>query len=285
MNTWARCVALSVALLAGAGVGAARAEDSRAEVRKQVEASMLVTGTIDIDAMGVVTSYRIEQAEVLPKAILDVLDRRVRQWRFEPVLVEGKPTPARSPMQMRLATRREGPNFLLRISGATFGQVEGEASLVRGKLRPPRYPDAAAYGGVGGTVYLVLQIGRDGAVQDAVAEQVNLRVVGTESEMAAYRDLLARAATGTARNWLFNFPAQGEDADEPFISVRVPVDFIAPNARKEKAGEWYAYVPGPRQPIPWRNWNADMESPDAIASGGVYRDRPGDLHLVSGIDG
>ncbi|MDR0184326.1 protein tonB [Lysobacter arvi] len=284
MNTWARRLGLAIALLAGA-VGNAGAQTSRAEVRKQVEASMLITGTIDIDEKGNVTTYRIEQANVLPKAMLDVVDRRVRGWSFEPVLVDGKAKPARSPMQMRLVTKQEGPNYLLRISGVTFGRVEGEESLVRGKLRPPRYPEAAAYGGVGGTVYLVLQVGRDGAVQDVVAEQVNLRVVGSASEMATYRDLLARAATGTARKWLFNFPAQGEDADEPFISVRVPVDFIAPNAREEKAGEWHAYVPGPRQPIPWRDWNADLQSPDAIASGGIYRDRPGDLRLVSGTDG
>lgn len=285
MNKWMGTLALAIALAAGANAGAAPAGSSRAEVRKQVEATMLVTGTIDIDAQGGVTSYSIKQAASLPKAMLDVVDRRVRQWRFEPVMVDGKPTPARSPMQLRLVTKQEGENYVLRFSGATFGQVEGEQSLARGKLRPPRYPEVAAYSGVGGTVYLVLRIGRDGAVEDVIAEQVNLRIVGTESEMTMFREAFASTSIGTARKWKFNFPAQGEDADEPFLSVRIPVDFVAPNARDAKAGEWQAYVPGPRQPIPWRNWSDAMQSPDAVASGGVYRDRPSGPRLISGLDG
>ncbi len=275
------CALLTATLLAGTASAFA---GGREEVRKQVEASMLVTGTIDIDAKGAVLSYRVEQAEALPKAMLDVVDRRIREWRFEPVLVNGKAMPARSPMQLRLVTKQDGANYLLRISGATFGKVEGEESLARGKLRPPRYPESAVFAGIGGSVYLVLRVGRDGAVEDAVAEQVNLRVVGTEREMSGYRELLARAAIGTARKWMFNFPTQGEDADAPFISVRVPVDFIA-TGRNDKAGEWYAYVPGPRQPVPWRNWDADVQSPDAIASGGVYRDRPSGPRLISGLGG
>lgn len=277
---------LACTLFAGAlPHGDAEASGGRlAEVRKQVEASMLVTGTIDIDTTGQVTAYRIEQADALPKAMLDVVDRRVRNWRFEPVIVDGSARPARSPMQLRLVTKQEGEKYLLRIGGATFG-TQGEESLSRGKLRPPRYPEAAAYGGIGGTVYLVLRVGREGKVEDVVAEQVNLAVVGSEREMTTYRDLLSRAAIMTARNWLFNFPTQGEDADEPFISLRVPVEFIASDRKGEKVGAWHAYVPGPRQPVPWRNWDAAFQAPDAVALGGIYPDRAGGLRLLNGTDG
>jgi len=256
----------------------------RAEVRKQVEASMLVTGTIDIDQTGSVTAYQIQKTEALSKGLLDFVDRSVRGWRFEPVLVDGQAKPARAPMQLRLVLKQDGENYQARISGARFGRLQ-EESLARGKLRPPPYPEEAVYKGAGGTVYLVLRVGRDGAVQDVVAEQVNLRVLDNARAMESYREMLSRAAVTTARKWMFNFPTQGENADAQFISLRVPVDFVAPDMPQEKVGEWYAYVPGPRQPVPWRNWDAALHAPDAIAAGGVYPDRPDGPRLLTDLGG
>ena len=134
-------------------------------------------------------------------------------------------------------------------------------------------------------MYLVLRVGRDGAVEDVIAEQVNLRAIGTEVEMTRYREMLAKAAMKATRRWRFNFPTSGEDADKPFMSVRVPVNFVHPGRPEEKVGEWLAYVPGPRQIIPWRDWDASFQAPDAIASGGVYPDRPAGPKLLSGLDG
>jgi hypothetical protein len=286
MRTWIGSLAVSVALLASAS--AAQAATSRAEVRKQVEASMLVQGTVDIDQEGRVTTYRLEQISVLPKAMLDIVDHRIRAWRFEPVLVGGKAVPARAPMQVRLVTRQDGENYRLEVAGASFGDDAYEKDEIvrsRGKLRPPPYPSNAVYAGVGGTVYLVLRIGRDGAVEDGVAEQVNLHAVGFDRQMTAFRDLLAKAALKTSRSWRFDFPTRGEDADAPFLSVRVPVTFIAPGEKDEEVGKWQAYVPGPRQPVPWRNWDASFDAPDALAAGGIYPDRPGSLKLLRENDG
>lgn len=265
----------------------AMAGGTTAEVRKQVEASMLVQGTIDIDVQGQVVDYRLEQAESLPPTLLGFVDRRIRAWRFEPTLVDGKPVLARSPMQLRLVTKKDGQNYLLRIAGANFGTLDAEDEVpgIKDKLAPPRYPEIAARSGVGGTVYLVLRVGRDGSVAEAIAEQVNLRSVGTEREMKMFRRMLADASIEAVRRWKFTFPTRGEDADAPFVSVRVPVDFITPNLPEAKPGLWQAYVPGPRQEIPWRNWDAAMESPDAVAAGGVYPDRRRGPKLIGGVDG
>ncbi|MDI9238328.1 protein tonB [Lysobacter sp. LF1] len=281
---WKRCGVLLVLMLCAPVIIAG---SSREEVRKQVEASMLVKGTIDIDPQGQVVEYHLEQAASLTPALLGIVDRRIRAWQFEPVLLDGRAVRARSPMQLRLVTKKDGENYLFRIAGATFGSVdkEGESPTYDGKLRPPRYPEGAVFNRVGGTVYLVLRIGRDGSVEAAVAEQVNLRSIGTEREMKLFREMLADSAIYTSRRWKFNFPTRGEDADAPFVSVRVPVDFIAPNMTDTKPGEWQAYVPGPRQDVPWRDWDAAMESPDAIASGGVYPDRPSGPRLIGGVDG
>ena len=265
VRSWA--VALAAVLWLGAGQGTAHAAGSRAEVRKSVEASMLLQGTIDIDREGKVVDYDLKQAQALPDAMRAILDRRVRSWRFEPVLVEGKPVNARSPMRVRLVTQRAGENFLLRIGGASFTTEE---SLSDGKLIPPTYPDFAVRAGVGGTVYLLLRVGREGKVVDAIAEQVNLSAVGTEPEMKRFRHELSRSAISATRRWRFKFPASGEDADEPFMSVRVPVDYVYPGQKQEKPGEWHAYVPGPRERAPWLSPEPDDVSADAIAAWGIY---------------
>ena len=270
MNRWMGNLAVSLALLFG--MDAALAASSKDGVRKQIEASMLVQGTIDIDEAGKVIDYQIKQADAVPKAMLEIVDKRVRAWQFEPVQVDGKAVRARSPMQMRLVTRKEGDRFLFRIGGATFGTTyEKEESVsARGRLPPPRYPEVAVDAGVGGTVYLVLRIGRDGKVEEAVAEQVNLRTLGSQAEMERFRVVLAESAIGAAKRWRFDYPTRGGDADAPFVSVRLPVDYVIGAQKLEKAGQWQAYVPGPRQRASWLPPEPDSASADALAAWGIY---------------
>lgn len=256
-------------------------------VRKQIEASLLVTGSIDIATDGRVGGYQLDQAERLPPAVTELLGSRVKQWRFEPVLVDGKPVRARTRMQLRLIAKPTGEDqYLVRVAGANFGEArDGESPTSRGDKKAPRYPEVAARAGVGGTTYLVLRIGRDGRVEDVVAEQVNLRVVANERDMQRLRDLLAQSAVTAARAWEFNPPVRGAEVDARFWSVRVPVDFVAPDQRvPNQAGEWTAYVPGPRRPVPWRDWDDAKLSPDAVAAGGVYPDRPTGPQLLTPLD-
>lgn len=114
------------------------AANSREEVRKQVEASILVQGTIDIGPQGQVVEYRLEQAASLTPAVFAFVDQRIRAWHFEPVLVEGKAVRARSPIQLRLVRKKDGENYQFRIAGATFGSVdeEGESPTRNGTLKP-----------------------------------------------------------------------------------------------------------------------------------------------------
>lgn len=280
---------LGAMLLGGAllaGVGAAFA-GGRSDVRSQVEASLLVQGTIDIDTQGQVTGYQLTEQASLPPPLLAIVDRRIREWRFEPVVVDGKAVGARSPMQVRLVTKRDGDRFLFRIAGASFGTTrgEGEVPSANGTLVGPRYSEYAYTSNVGGTVYLVVRIGRDGSVEDAVAEQVNLRSLGSEREMARFREILADSAVTAARKWKFVYPVRGEWADAPFVAVRIAVEFLARDMPSERAGKWLPYVPGPRQAVSWRSWDAAYQAPDAIAVDGVYPDDPKSLRLIGGREG
>jgi hypothetical protein len=239
-------------------------------VRKQIESSLLVKGTIDISADGRVLGHALERAGTLPEGVVGMIDKAVPQWRFEPVELREGTTRARAPMSLRIVAKKlDADSFIVQIRGAQFGSYAPDEVASSRQMTPPRYPQAAAYAGVGGTVYTVLRIGRDGRVEDAIAEQVNLRVIASEPVMARWRKVLAQAALHAARGWAFNPPTKRADVDAPYWLVRVPVDFIAPDQKQPEEHEWHAYVPGPRETVPWDPEASSMGA-DALAAGGVY---------------
>ncbi len=248
---------------------------SPAEVRKQIESSMLVTGEVAVTADGRVDTITLDQPEKLPPGIVDFVQAQVRDWTFEPVLRDGRAVPARSRMSVRVVGRKiDDDRATIAIRNAAFpGPAPAEGESVSSKsMRPPSYPPAAASGGATGTTYLVLKIGRDGKVIDAVVEQVNLTVVARENDMVKLRQMFANASLAAARRWTFSPPTIGEMAGEEYWSARVPVEYLLDGQKPGTAyGRWQSYVPGPRNSIPWKE-DSDSAgfSPDALAGGGVY---------------
>src|SRR5690606_31961188 len=142
----------TVALAAGPGA-----------VRKRAESSTLVAGTIDIEQDGTVSAHRIDQPEKLLPQVVGLLDRVVPRWRFEPVLIEGRPVRGRAKVHVRVVLDRMGEDtYQLRIGSVTFFDeqrgAKGEAIVIAGAMTPPKYPTDADMTGVQGTVYLVLKI-------------------------------------------------------------------------------------------------------------------------------
>lgn len=257
-------------LLCAVAVGAA----NRTEVRKQVEASMVVTGTIDIEPDGSVSAHTVDRSEALPEGVTALLAQAIPGWRFEPVVVDGKPVPVRVKMGVRLvAKQKDDGDYLLGIRSANFGDGREAVGtgVVAKRMQPPRFPEHAARSGIAGTAFLVLRVNREGQVEDAVAERVNLRVVGSQAQMQRGRKVLADASLAAARRWTFTVPTTGPEADEAFWSVRVPVDYTF-GADEPKYGEWQAYVPGPYQRPAWITpEDADSSSgSDALIAGAVY---------------
>lgn len=287
---FAFCAAL---LLAG---GAAQAAGPGA-VRKQVEASMLVTGSIQVDGEGNVVGFSLDQKEKLPEGVVHLLDKAVPAWRFEPVLVAGQPANVTTDMSVRLVAKKlDDGNYSMSIRSAGFGDLaDRNPKVVKAKaeartegtcsanLRPPRYPDIAARSGVASNVYLLLKTDRDGRVLDVIAEQVNLKVVADEHSMARWRKIFTDASLAQARKWCI--PPSGEkqaDAAANYVA-RVPVLFHFDAL--PRYGQWEAYVPGPRLPNPWE---ADREgvafSPDTLLPGRVYFAGAG-LKLLTDLSG
>lgn len=242
-------------------------------VRKQVEASMRVTGLITIHADGSVAAVKLDKQDRLPEGIAAFVTDVANAWRFEPVLIEGVARQVETRMSARLVARPSGDGKMqVSVRSAYFGDYEAtplEERVSAVRMRSPLYPTAAARSGAQGTVYLLLKIARDGSVSDVVAEQVNLRIVVSEPQMRQLRERFARAAIGAAEQWTFKPPTRGETAEQPHWVVRVPVDFMF-NARPGD-GQWEVYIPGPREHV---SWAQDDErpgfSPDTLADGGVH---------------
>lgn len=242
-------------------------------VRKQVEASMRVTGMITIRADGGVAAVALDKQDRLPEGIPDFVTRVASAWRFEPVLIGGVPTQVQTKMSARLVAKSTGDGMMqVSVRGADFGDYEAipvEERVSSVSLKPPGYPMVAARSGAQGTVYLLLKIERDGSVSEVVAEQVNLRIVVSEPQMRLYRERFSRAAIGAAEKWAFTPPTRGEAAEQPHWVIRVPVDFTFD--AKRRYGQWEAYVPGPRERVSWaQQEDRPGFSPDVLADGGVH---------------
>ena len=262
--------ALALVLLAGSTMaGNAR------EARQQAESSLRVSGSLVVGPDGKVASHELDPEAPLTPALKAFVDDSIRGWRFKPVLVDGKPVRAKVPMSLRLVAKRaDDGKFSVTIASTYFGSEDDLATTDRLRsirLSPPRFPKGALMMGGKGVVYLVVQVGRDGKVTNVDAEQVNLRVAGTEGQMASLRKQFTDAAVRAARGWTFTIPTTGPEANDATWLVRVPVDYRLDDER-QRGNAWDTYIPGPRNfGMPWATEKLRMAgSPDALPDDGVF---------------
>jgi len=280
-------MAVAAALLLGMSQDALGGNTAAA--RKQVESSLQVSGTITIAPDGSVQSHTLDPAAPLGEHLTRFVDGTVAKWRFEPVLVNGKTVTAKVPMHLRLIAKSAGDGkSSVSIASTYFGSsgALAETDEPRSKkLQPPRFPTDALYMGGKGTVYLIVQVARDGTVANVDAEQVNLRVLGNTREMDRLRKSLTDAAVRAAKGWTFTVPTTGEGARENAWLVRVPVDFmISDDGHKPgRRTGWDTYIPGPRNTsMPWAEDKLrTASSPDALPDNGIYPLRQGATLLTA----
>ncbi|WP_430392332.1 energy transducer TonB [Dyella sp. 20L07] len=272
-------------LLVGA-MATANAEN----IRKTAEGSMLVTGVVEINPDGSLHGYTLDQAEKLPAPVLDVISKNMADWKFK--LSAPSNGVVNSKMSLRMLAKPLGEgNYGVTLAGASFGENDsktGDTVSFKSHMPAPSYPPMALNARVSGTAYLLLRIGRDGTVQEAVAEQVNLEQYASKIEMDQYRKALANAALDAAKQWTYNLPTHGPEVDNPYWVARVPVNF---NLRKRGQpiqerpyGSWKGYIPGPRQSAPWVSQALLSEAPDAVPNDTLHSGNSG-LQLTTTLGG
>ncbi len=246
--------------------------------RTKVESSLKVSGFVIIDTDGSVAGHELDPQAPLTPALTDFIGSSIAHWRFEPVVVDGRVVRARVPMRLRLAIHpTPDGNYEARIastwfmSGSDGAQADTNTQRVARRMQPPVYPTEALRMGGKGVVYLNVTYGPDGKVTQVYARQVNLRVLGTESQMDRMRNQFAEASIRAARRWEFAPPTTGKEAERAEWSVVVPVDFRISGEAEPRSGGWETYVPGPIKNPPVLSRDPLAEgSPDALPDSGVF---------------
>jgi hypothetical protein len=251
--------------------------DSPEAARKRVEMSMLITGSVDVSADGSVRSYELDEEDKLPAAVVDLVHRSAQGWRFVPYSADGATDSTRFKMSLRIVSHRQNDgSYAMSLAGATFdNKYSGQAITVKEMARPANLLKVRQ-AGTSGTVYAVLRISRDGRVSDAAVEQVNIGMLGTDSELKERRAILAQSVLGALERSTFNVPTVGPQAAKDDWVIRVALDLhvLRPEeAAGDSYGHWSAYVPGPKEIVPWlkETQSETDSSTDALASGQVHQ--------------
>lgn len=271
-----RMVIVSVLVAAAANVGAqAPVEPGKSES----VLTMRVDGELSIDPEGRVMDYRITTK--LDPQVEKLVRRAVPAWRFKPILVDGKPAIASSPMRITLAAEEMAQGYRVTVDNVVFQpntreqyeaelasqkahprmSVAGEApepqvSISSKSMKPPGYPSGLLRSGVEGIVLLNLRLNPDGTVAEVFAAQSSLlNVKGREGLLDRARAMLERNAGDVAKRWTFQVEAEnpaGLSAED--LTVRVPVSYTlgtSGEAADGLAGKWRHEFRGPNLTAPW----------------------------------
>ena len=250
------------------------------KTRKQVEASMLVTGELVVAPDGAVKSYTLDHAEALPPETKQLLAKVIPSWELDVAKADGNPlaSPVAVKMSVQvLAQPLADGRMRVTVRSTAFWDPNTPVPVkAKGKLTPPEYPLLAARSGVSGIAYVVLRLNPDGTVAETHVERVDMTVLSDEKTLRKFGKILGKAAADTATRWTFDI-APHRLADPAPVLVRVPIDFLLAGkdqAPKVKYGRWNAYVPGTYAPIPWRDRNTDSADAElgigAMVPGQIY---------------
>jgi hypothetical protein len=205
-------------------------------------------GEVQIAPDGSVSDYRLQSK--LGSPISDAIDRNVRGWHFQPVVIEGRAVTARTAMHLALTAEPvEGKtdSYTLRVSSLRFGEMK----VVH--VKPPSYPPAAVRAHVGGKVMLAVRLDADGKVADVQAYQTSLDArARSEHEAELFRKVFEKAAVAAARDWQYDL-SERIDGKAVGMNAMIPVTFNLCNmpCSKPDPEAWRALLPGPVHPAPW----------------------------------
>ncbi|MET0656342.1 MAG: hypothetical protein ABWY94_12290 [Pseudoxanthomonas sp.] len=158
------------------------AHAAAAEENRQADYQAFVSGTIQVTKEGTVSAYALKE-EVKP-AVRTLLDKNIRSWRFEPILVDGYPVVATTSMALRLvAVPMANKQYALSIAEARFGDPDQSDTVV-----PPPYPPDALRAAREAEVMLILQLDPQGRVLNVHAEQTSLNIPPDDRTAAYWRD-------------------------------------------------------------------------------------------------
>ena len=271
-----KSILFALAMVLSMPAVADKSADEKAGNAKKAIATMLVSGHVVIGTDGQVEEHDLDARAKLTPEMRAFVGDVISKWRFEPVKANGEVARARVAMSLRLAANKINDDaYSFRIASTYFGnrEEEPETNSVRvAKKYLPKYPSELVGWRASGIVYLLLQVDPDGRVMNIGAEQVNLRLTGTDAQMELIRETFTKSAIRAVRKWKFHPPTTGPDAKGSSWLVWQPVDFGMFGEASAKSDDWETYIPGPRNlNMPWAGKSyRSAGSPDALPDGGLY---------------
>lgn len=274
-----KAVMQAVALVAALAAGSARAASDAVAVQGESVLTLRVDGELTIGPEGRVAEYQIRTK--LDPQVEALVKRAVPTWRFKPILVDGRPALAKSPMRITLAAVEMAGGYQVTVDNVVFRpntREEWDAELASRKanpgisvageppppkveitsksLQPPKYPAGLQRSGVEGIVLLNVRLNPDGTVAEVFAAQSSLlNIRGRSGLLDRARIMLERSASEVAKRWTFTVVAEDPAALSPeSLTVRVPVDYMLATpgeALDGLAGKWRHEFRGPNRTAPW----------------------------------
>lgn len=206
------------------------------------ELRMDVAGEIGIDPQGAVYDYDI--GTILTPELKALVGKNVQQWKFEPVVRDGKAVHAKSGKRMILAAVPVDGGYRMRIENVRFVGNRQARTMVA-----PRYPVDMMRAGVGATVLVAVRVGANGDVLAVAPAQSRLiGAKGSERAVESRLKIFERSAADAARHWKFH-PADVAAGDSPEATLIVPVEYKLEGMYVDQGG--WREGPSAAKPIPW----------------------------------
>lgn len=204
----------------------------------QARFELPVAGTLVIDPDGTVVDLEIDPVDrrVIPPGVAAALERRVRTWRFHPVMRDGVAVRAEASLALRLEAVDAEDERSMRVGLQALRFYESHRVASSAALAPsgtprvaqrvaPVVPEALRGSGFEATVTALMQVGEDGRPAQVAVQSVRLYGPPDTSDDQALEAVAAfsAAARATLGQWRFTPPSRGA------VLLRVPLDFRAPD--------------------------------------------------------
>lgn len=230
------------------------------------------SGTITVAPDGSVAEVEISRD--FGEGIDEPLRQRIKAWRFEPVIVDGRPVMAMAHMELTLrADIGDETVEGIRIIRADFVDSPEllQADAQRRSVRPPSYPKSALRHGFGAQLMMLVEVDENGRVQNSSALSAWLtgpkaRPRQQEQVMRSFVDASRRAVA----KWQMPVPTESGST-----VYRVPINF-------RTSDELWALAYWVEQPPADWMLNRDASSIAALGAAGNFP--RSDIKLLTELD-
>lgn len=216
-----------------------------------------VAGEIGVGPDGKVFATDIKT--IVTPQVKDLIEKTVRGWQFEPVLVDGKPGHVKTSMNLTLLAKKSEGGYQLQVERARFYSAR---STIR--MTPPRYPREPAKVGIGANVLVAVRVNAQGKVVNAVAVETSLPYRNVSAKVVrSWGKYFEKATIEAARDWEFA-PARTEFGEVADATLIVPVTFRMEDMSSEG---WQNNSEGERRQIPWLATESQQFDPEGLGQG------------------